>query len=256
MIRRRLTALAAPLTLAAALAAPAAAQDFDFDSMSEAQREAFGNQVRNYLLENPEVLMEAIDVLDQRQSEAQAANDEELVQSNAAAIRDDGYSWVGGNPDGDVTLVEFMDYRCGYCRRANPEVEELVESDGDIRYVVKEFPILGPGSVLSSQFAIAVKQLHGDEAYKQVHDALISLRSDATEESLRKLAGAMDFEADPIFEKMESDEVAEVISKNHALAQELQITGTPTFVLGDNMMRGYVPLQQMRQAVEQVRDSS
>ena len=136
-----------PLALIACLATPAFG--FDIASMSIAEREAFRAEVRAYLLDNPEVLTEAIDVLQGRQAEAAAQGDLALVKANAADLFEDGYSYVGGNPDGDLNVVEFLDYRCGYCKKAHAEVEALVETDGNIRYVVKEFPILGDQSVLS-----------------------------------------------------------------------------------------------------------
>lgn len=241
----------AATALALGLAMPAAA--LDLEALTDAERAAFREEVRDYLLENPEVLMEAIGVLEQREADAQAANDERLAQVNLDEIQNDGYSFVGGNPDGDITLVEFMDYRCGYCRRAQPEVEELVSADGNIRYVIKEFPILGPGSALSSEFAIAVKQLHGDDMYKDVHDALIALRGDATEESLTQIAEGFGLDPAPILERMESAEVAQVIRDTRALAQRLQISGTPTFVFEDEMVRGYVPLAQMEAIVADIR---
>ncbi len=237
-----------PLAVATALAAgPAAA--FDPASMSAAERADFGAAVREYLLANPEVLVEAINVLDARQAQAAAASDKDLVAANAAALFDDGYSWVGGNPDGDITLVEFTDYRCGYCRQAHAEVAELIASDGNIRFIVKEFPILGPESDLSSRFAIAIKLIAGDDLYKQAHDRLITLRGTANEESLSQLA--LDLGQDPVavLARMNTDEVSAVIDSNHALARIMQISGTPTFVVGDEMLRGYLPLAGMRQVV-------
>jgi protein-disulfide isomerase len=146
-----------------------------------------------------------------------------------------------------------MDYRCGYCRKAHDEVQTLVESDGNIRYVIKEFPILGEGSLLSSQFAIAVRLLHGDAAYKAAHDALITLRGDPTPETLGRLATDLGHDPAPILAKMPSEEVMTVISANHALADEMQISGTPTFVMKDLMVRGYVPLEGMQQIIADVR---
>jgi protein-disulfide isomerase len=242
---------AAALLLAFGLAVPA--QAFDVTSMTDAERDAFRAEVRSYLIENPEVLMEAISVLEKRQQDAQAVNDETLLKVNAEDLFNDGYSWVGGNPDGDVTIVEFSDYRCGYCRKAFPEVSELVESDGNIRFVVKEFPILGDDSTASSRFAIAVKQVAGDDAYKTAHDALITLRGKATNETLRRMAVDMGLDADAVMAQMNAPEVDEVIRKNHELAQRLQISGTPTFVMDDRMLRGYVPLDGMREIVKDIR---
>ncbi|MEO9463801.1 MAG: thioredoxin domain-containing protein, partial [Marinomonas sp.] len=139
---------------------------FDMGSMSDEERAIFRAEIRSYLLDNPQVIMEAVELLEQRNAAADAAHDMALVQNNTDALFDDGYSWVGGNPNGDITLVEFIDYRCGYCRKAFDEVEQLLENDGNIRLIVKEFPILGEDSVVSSRYAIAVKQTMGDEAYK------------------------------------------------------------------------------------------
>lgn len=239
--------LLAAAALCASIALPAAAE------MTAAEREAFRAEVRAYLLENPEVLMEAIAVLEDRQAAAEAENDKTLVADNAAAIFEDGHSWVGGNAEGDVVMVEFIDYRCGYCRKAWSETEELVQADGNIRRIIKEFPILGPGSELSSRFAIAVLQLKGADAYKQAHDALISLRAEANEESLTRLAGELGLDAAEIMARMTAPEVTAVLQENHALADKLGISGTPTFVVGDTMVRGYVPLDGMQGIVAQVR---
>jgi protein-disulfide isomerase len=221
--------------------------------MSDAERAAFRDEVRAYLLENPEVLVEAMDILQMREQDAAAQRDLQMLADNSETIFQNAADWVGGNPDGDVVLVEFMDYRCGYCRKAYSEVEELVNSDGNIRFVVKEFPILGEASLLSSQFAISVRQLHGDQAYKAAHDALISLRGEPTTETLERLASDLGLDPQPILARMGSDEVKAVISANHALADTMEISGTPTFVLKNMMLRGYVPLDAMRDIVAETR---
>ncbi|MEX0350693.1 MAG: DsbA family protein [Paracoccaceae bacterium] len=244
--------IAAPaLTALALIANPV--QALDLSAMSEKERAAFGEQVRAYLLENPEVIVEAIEVLEQQQQQQASLADQELVQANSDALFNDGYSWVGGNPDGDITLVEFMDYRCGYCRRAVPEVASLLAEDGNIRLVVKEFPILGEASVLSSRFAIATKQVAGDDAYKQVHDALLEFGGDVSEVTLRRLSDGLGLDSDAILAAMDSDAVSEEIAKTRELAQKLQISGTPSFVLGTEMLRGFLPADQMQQIANGVR---
>ena len=244
--------LAAGLALCSAL--PAAA--FDPAQMSGAEKSAFDAAVRAYLLENPEVIMEAVAVLQQREMDAQLSNDQALAQSYLEDIQNDGYSWVGGNPEGDITIVEFTDYRCGYCRKAFEEVEELVKADGNIRIILKEFPILGEGSENSSKFAIAVKSLYGDETYKSVHDALIQMRADATLDNLRALADTLGLDGETISQKMESFEVADIIGRNRALGEKLAISGTPTFVFNDTLVRGYEPLQAMQARVAALREKS
>ncbi len=233
------------------LAAPALA--FDPAKMSDAEREGFNEAVKTYLLENPEILIEAMSVLEERRVAAEAQNDSAMVQTNAEAIFDDGYSWVGGNPDGDITVVEFMDYRCSYCRKAFEEVEELVSTDGNIRFVLKEFPILGEQSDMASRFAIAVKQIAGDDKYKEVHDKLMAVRGDFTLDSLSRVAKDSGLDADEVIGRMNTEEVTAVIRANHQLAEKMRIMGTPTFAFGDELLRGYLPLDGMRERVEAAR---
>jgi protein-disulfide isomerase len=218
--------------------------------MSEAEREVFRAEVRAYLLDNPEVLLEAMDVYNVKQQGQAAQQDLAMLAENRDAIFNDPNSWVGGNPDGDITIVEFSDYRCGYCRKAFADMEELIKSDGNIRFVVKELPILGPQSLISSQFAISVRQLYGDDAYKTAHDALISLRGEATPETMARLALELGHDPAALDARMASPEVMAIIEANHALATTMGIDGTPAFVVKDTMVRGYVPLQGMRQIVD------
>lgn len=242
------TLLANTLLATTLLAAPAMA--FDITNMTDAERAAFNQAVRDYLVANPDVLVESYATLQRQEEAAQADREKAVLAENHDAIFNDPNSWVGGNPEGDVTVVEFIDYRCGYCRKAWEEVDELVNSDGNIRFVLKEFPILGEQSVLSSRFAIAVRMLHGDEAYRKTHDALLTLRADATPETLARLAGDLGLDPAAIAAKMESDEVTAIIAENHRIANALEINGTPTFVIDGKVVHGYVPLEGMRQIVE------
>lgn len=241
-MRRTAFALVACLMGTAALAG-------GLGEMSEAERAAFQAEVKAYLLENPEVLVEAMDVLQSRQDAAAVDRDLEMMAANKDKIFNDGVSWVGGNLDGDITVVEFVDYRCGYCRKAHDEVAELVKSDGNIRFVLKEFPILGEDSITASKFAISVLQLHGNESYKQVHDALIALRGSPDADTLARLAADLGLDPAPILARMDAPEVAAVIEANHALGKTMEVSGTPTFVVDQTMVRGYVPLDGMRQIV-------
>ncbi|CUH66672.1 protein disulfide isomerase II DsbC [Thalassovita gelatinovora] len=237
----------------ATLALPA--QAFDITSMDDQERSAFRAEVRAYLLENPEVILEAYQIFEQRQANAEAQKDETMIAAHNDAIYNDDRAWVGGNPEGDITLVEFMDYRCGYCRKAHGEVAELVETDGNIRYIVKEFPILGDESVLASRFAIATKLVAGDAAYEKTYDALINFRGNIGQQSLARLAETLDLDGDAIMAQMNSPEVNQLIGDNHVLARDLSISGTPTFILGDQMLRGYVPLANMMELVAAVREA-
>lgn len=257
MLKSPLTAapLAAVLTAATLLSAPMAlAQDaFDVNAMTPAQQDAFGEAVRSYLLENPEVIMEAVAVLEAREAAQAEEADKALVAAHLDDLLNDGFSHEQGNPEGDFTVVEFVDYRCGYCRRAHPEVQSLVEADGNIRLVLKEFPILGEDSVVSSRFAIATGIVAGEEAYDAVHDALITLEGKPGKGPLTRLAETLGLDAEAILAEMDSDEVTRRIAETRALAQALQINGTPSFVFGDEMMRGYAPLEVMTEIVAQGR---
>lgn len=246
MLRNILKSGACALTLTLASGAALA---FDFEQMSDAERAAFRAEVRAFLMENPEIIIEAVNALEARQQAEQDAADGALVRSYLDDLQNDGYSWVGGNPEGDVTVVEFIDYRCGYCRRAHPELNQLVESDGNIRLVIKELPILGEASMTSSRFAVAVKQLAGADAYKAAHDALITLNSDPATPVLRRLAEGLGLDGEQVIAHMTSEDVTAEIARTRALAQALQINGTPSFVFGQEMIRGYVPLDTMREIV-------
>lgn len=249
MLKTRLATSLAALIAATALSAA----DLDLENMTDAERAAFGAQVRAYLLENPEVIMEAVQVLEARQAAEQAQGDIALIENNADAIFEDGYSWVGGNPEGDVTIVEFFDYRCGYCRRAHPEVMQLLELDGNIRYIAKEFPILGENSLISSRFALAVREVAGDEAYEAAKESLITLNSEMDDTVLRRLSETLGLDADAVIAAMDSDAITEQLSQTRALAQTLQINGTPSFVMGNQLIRGYLPLDSMQKVIEQAR---
>ncbi|WP_299605938.1 DsbA family protein [uncultured Tateyamaria sp.] len=241
----------AAASFAMALALPA--QALDLSQMTDEERQIFREEVRAYLMDNPQVIMDAVQVLEQRQAAAQAQADLSLVSDNAEDIFNDGFSFVGGNPDGDITLVEFLDYRCGFCKRAHGEVAKLLETDGNIRLIVKEFPILGEQSLLASRFTIATKQIAGSEAYKNVSDAVMEMSGDVSMRTLRRMASTFGLDATAIEAHMESEAVTDEIRRTRALAQRLQITGTPTFVLQDELVRGFLPFDEMQALVDEKR---
>ncbi|MBT8156136.1 DsbA family protein [Epibacterium ulvae] len=236
---------------ALALTLPAAA--LDLGAMTADEQAEFGEQVRAFLLENPQVILEAIDILEQRNAVAEAERDKSLVQHNLAALVDDGYSWVGGNPEGDITVVEFMDYRCGFCRRAKPEVEQLLAQDGNIRLIIKELPILGESSVVASRFAIAAKHIEGPEAYKTIHDALMEMPGEPNEIILSRLSDSFGFDTAKILEGMNTEAVTSELRRTRQLASNMSIGGTPTFILGDELVRGYLPFDQMKTMIQEQR---
>lgn len=227
----------------------------DLAELTDSDRAAFRDEIRAYLLENPEILVEAMDVLKTREAEAVTQQDVQLVQANASAVFESATDWAGGNLNGDITIVEFMDYQCSYCRKAHDEVSELIATDGNIRFVVKEYPILGETSDLAARFAIAVRQIAGDDAYKAAHDALMTLRSDISSAALDQIATDLGLDVAAVNKQMASKDVTAVIAANRALGEAMLINGTPTFIVDQTMLRGYVPLEGMRQVVAEERKS-
>ncbi len=163
---RRAAAVAAIAVLTAGTAVTASAQSADGAGVSAAHKAEFEKIVRDYILKNPEIITEAIQILQAKKQVAEARADKELLASNRATLISDPASPVGGNPKGDVTIVEFFDYRCGVCKRIHPIVDELLKTDPNIRRVYKEWPILGPNSVLAARAAIAS---HKQDNYLSFH---------------------------------------------------------------------------------------
>ena len=217
----------------------------DLSKMSAAERALLQEEIRLYLLENPEIIMEAVEVLRKKEQQAAIQSDFELVKKHKKAIFDDGFSFIGGNPNGDITLVEFVDYRCSYCKKAHKEVEKLLSLDGNIRFVIKEFPILGDDSLVLSKFALAIKIVHGDEIYKLVHDILIKMKSPPSEKAFNQIMSNLNLDANLVKSAMESNEVNGMIAYTLTLAEKLKISGTPTFIMNDELIRGYVPFDAL-----------
>jgi len=226
----------------------------DLSKMSAAERALLQEEIRLYLLENPEIIMEAVDVLRKKEQQAAIQSDFELVKKHEKAIFEDGFSFMGGNQNGDITLVEFVDYRCGYCKKAHNEVEKLLSTDGNIRFVIKEFPILGDDSLVLSKFALAVKIVHGDQMYKLVHDILIKMKSPPSEKAFDEIISNLNLDAKLVESAMESNEVNGMIAYTRTLAERLKISGTPTFVINDELIRGYVPFDALISIVDNKRN--
>ncbi|HVL20079.1 MAG TPA: DsbA family protein [Amaricoccus sp.] len=256
MIRSLAQATVASLALAiasAALAEDAVPAPQQSSAFTADQIEALHAEIRAYLLANPEIVMEMVRILDEKQKAATATDDKALVAANAVAIFDDGFSWVGGNPAGKLTIVEFLDYQCGFCRKAQPEITELLERNDDVRLIVKEMPILGPGSDLAARAAVATMVAEGPEAYGKLHQVLMATKGQITDASLDRAFAEAGVDAEKARAAMDDPEVTRRLDATHALAESLAISGTPTFVVADTMVRGYVPLAQMEGLLDQAR---
>ena len=218
------------------------------------------NQViEAYLREHPEVIVASLEKFqrDQREAQqmAQAHADLTLVSDNEKEIFEDGYSFVAGNPDGDITLVEFSDYNCGYCKRAHSVVADFIEADGTIRLVVKEFPILGPGSTLAARAALASAMQDDSKKYGAFNDALMKHRGSHSEATVMKIAESVGLDLEQLEVDMESPEVDERVSRTFELAQKLSINGTPAFILGNQVVRGFVPVEELSRLAKAARSS-
>jgi protein-disulfide isomerase len=243
----RNTALA--MVFAAAAAAPALAQ------MQPEERSVLRSEVRAYLLEHPEVLMEALQILETRRREAAEAAALTMVSDNADEIFNDGYSFVGGNPDGDITMVEFLDYNCAYCKKAHDGVNSLLQLDPNIRFVIKEFPILGPTSRTAAQAAMAALRQDDGRKYLAFSNAMMNNRGTLTEDQIWSYAEASGLDLARLREDAERPEIEAMLQQTYELARKLEVNGTPAFVIGDQMVRGYIPLEQLMQKVAEARQS-
>ena len=228
-------------------AAPVMAQN-----LSPEDKAAINAQIRAYILENPEIIVEAMQVLEQREQAAQANADRDLIASMRDTLEDDGFSLITGNPNGDVTVIEFLDYRCGYCKQAHDGVKALLASDPNIKFIVKEFPILGPESTFAARAAMATLE-QGADLYLSFNDAMMRHRGDLDQHTVMRLAGEVGVDQAKLAEDIQNPEIAANIRETYGLARRLDISGTPAFIIGDTIVRGYLPYDSLKEIVEDER---
>jgi protein-disulfide isomerase len=233
------------LAMAALLPMPALSQELDEARVKELVLEA--------IRENPEIIMEAVALLEQRQADAQAQNQSDVLRNQRDLIEHDPNAPVLGNPDGDVTVVEFFDYNCPYCRRAKPEIRALIEEDPNVRLVYREWPILGEGSVFAAKAALAAR---AQGTYEDFHWAMMAIDGRANEASVMRVAEDVGLDLDQLRQDMEAQEVAEHIETSMRLTQALGFNGTPSFVIGDALVPGFVEKERLSDLVSEARDSS
>ncbi|MDX6748440.1 DsbA family protein [Geminicoccaceae bacterium 1502E] len=208
-------------------------------------REEVEQIVRDYLLREPEILVEALEALQQRRQMAEAEAQKDALASRAGELFEDPSDPVV-NEGGDVTVVEFFDYRCPYCRNMVPELVELLDEDRDLRVVFKEIPILGEESRLASRAALAAAR---QDKYMAMHEALMSTK-DFSEAGIEKIAKEIGLDVARLKKDMGSEEISRKIKENLALASELGINGTPSFIIGETLIPGAVPVARLAQLVE------
>ncbi len=245
----RLLACAAALALTLPTAALAQTASF-----SEAQRDEIRRIIKDYLVTHPEVLQEAVGELEKRQAKAEAERSKAALSQHRQELFQSPRQVTLGNPQGDVTLVEFFDYNCGYCKRALGDMMELLKTDPNLKIVLKEFPVLGPGSFEAAQVAVAMRmQDKSGKKYLDFHQKLLSGRGQV--DKARALAAAKEAGAD--MARLEKDltnpEVRATLDESMKLAEALGINGTPSYVIGDTMVPGAVGLKTLQEQVQNAR---
>lgn len=202
------------------------------------------------ILENPQIVMEAVAILDEQRQMAQAAANAEVLAAQRNLLENDPNAPFMGSADGSAVVVEFFDYNCPYCKRAAGDVKALLAADPDIRVVYREWPILGEGSVFAARAALAARE---QGKYEEMHWALMGLRGRAEEASVLGAARDVGLDIDQLLADMSSPEIAAHIDVSRGLAQALGFTGTPSFVIGDALVPGAVPLSDLETLVAEVR---
>lgn len=244
-MRRLLT----PFALAAlvAVGAPPAA---DAQSLSPQQRQEVEAVLRDYLKRNPEFLIEVLQAAEEKQQAGQMARARDTIVAERQALARNPADPVGGNPKGDVTIVEFFDYRCPYCKQVKPIVEQVLNQDRNVRVVYKEFPILGRDSVYASRAALAAKK---QDKYLQFHHALMAFRGQLGEESVMTVARQTGLDVERLKRDMQDPAIEQIITANRDLAERIGIRGTPAFIVGDDLVPGAVDPTSLKALVDKAR---
>lgn len=226
---------------------PAAAQQF-----TPEQRQEIELILRDYLLENPEVLRDALTVLQQRESAAEEERQRLAVSERLDDLHDSPTSPAMGNLQGDVTVVEFFDYQCGYCKTIADHVFDIVEADSNVKVVLKEIPILGPASTTAARAALAARE---QGKYIELHSALMSHRGQLSDRTIFEIAGDVGLDVGKLRTDMDDQAITEEINANLELAQAIGVRGTPAFVVDDVVVPGAVPLESLIDLVNAARES-
>jgi protein-disulfide isomerase len=208
--------------------------------------------VHEYLVANPDVMLEVQAALEAREEEGRRVSQIETIQNSSDLIFNASYDGVIGNPEGKVTIVEFFDYNCGYCKRALGDMEKLVANDPDLRFVVKEFPILGPDSQKASQVSMAFHTLMPSK-YAEFHTALLNAPGRANEATAIRVALSLGADEAALREEMKNPAIGAAFGETYELANRLAITGTPSYVIGEEVVFGALGHQVLAQKIDEAR---
>lgn len=234
------------------LAAPQIAGAAEFSSVQRSEIETI---VREYLIAHPEVLQEAMAEFEKRQAAAEVEKHKGAIKENATALFSSARQVTLGNPNGNVTFVEFFDYNCGYCKRAMDDMMTLLKNDPNLKIVLKEFPVLGPGSVEAAQVAVAVRMQDktGGKKYLEFHQKLLGGRGQADRARALAVAKEVGMNMAQIEKDMQSPEVNATLQESFKLAETLGLNGTPSYVISDKVIVGAVGLPSLQEGINTAR---
>ncbi len=249
MLKLVTIAFIATLWVSIAANAPSLADE----SLSDGQRQEIETLIGDYLRDNPEVLIEALEVYRTRQESLEQDRIAAAIGSMTGSFADNPAIPVAGNPDGNFTIVEFFDYRCGFCKRVFPALKEVISTDDDIRLVLIEFPILGEDSVFAARAALAT-WFNWPERYMAYHDALMATRGTLSRDTVLGEAARLGIDPDSLSAAMGAEQIDQAIQANYAMAQQLSINGTPAFIIGNELVPGAIELAEFRRLIAEQRD--
>ena len=245
--------LAKALALGLALAtAPFASAQAD-GQFSPAQKDAIGDIVHQYLIDHPEVLRDAMQALDKKDKEASAAAQEKALTDSASLVFSSKHQADVGDPQGKTTLVEFFDYNCHFCKGALADIQHLMKDDPKMRLVLKDFPVLGPGSVEAAKVAIAARQQLPGDKFWAFHSKLLATQGPVGKEEALAVARDLKLDMAKLQKDMDDPDVEAGIDETLKIADALQINGTPSFVVGQEVVVGAVGYDQLKEKLDAVR---
>jgi protein-disulfide isomerase len=223
------------------------------NALSPEQERAVRDVLRQELKEHPELVLDAIRQLQARDRQANEDRHRDLIRLHEDEMAADSEDFVAGNPKGDVTLVEFFDYRCPYCKAMAEPLQALVKKDGKLRLVLKEFPILGPNSTLASKASIGARP---QGRYLAFHEALLTHKGDLDDKAITAIARGLGIDTGKMKARAEDPQVTAKLARNLDLGRALELDGTPAFIIGDTLIPGAVDLEMLEQAIAEARKKS
>ncbi len=222
----------------------------DFDNV---KKEEINKLIKSYILDNPEIIIEAIEIFQKKQSLNAIKKEKEIIKSLRSELYNDPTSYFFGNKDSELKIVEFIDYNCGFCKKNHEVMMNIINGNNDIKYIIKELPILGESSLLASKFAIIIYLVDGPKIYKKFYNLLMKHNSQLNFDILNRIANKVGSSIKDFDPHLNTDKVNNVILKNLTLADKLSIDGTPTFIIEDNIFRGFISFDQLQEIIDNLR---